>query len=320
MELHELQEILQKYRQGTATPEEIRLVEAWFLQTEKEPAWLSSAEKAITEERILAKLRAGIGVRPAVRPSIIQLPFIRIAAMFILFAGISYTGYRYRYDLLDYFDPVEKLTVSSGMYGIKQVVLNDSTIITLAPNSILTYPQKYRGRLREVALKGKGYFRVTKKPDQPFLVHTGSIDVQVLGTSFVVNDQPQDSIAGVSVLTGRVNVSHGQQSLAILTPNKAVSFNKVNRRSSVQDINASGQINWVNKQLIFDATPLAAVFKALEEQYAITIQLPDGVGAGKVFTGEFTTKDSLNDMLGIITISTGLSYQQLNGNTIKIYP
>lgn len=320
MELHELQEILQKYRQGTASPEENRLVEAWFLQTEKEPAWLSPAEKAVTEDRILAKLRAGIGVRPAIRRSIIQHPFIRIAAMFILFAGIGYTGYQYRYDLMDYFDPIGQLTVSSGMYDIRQVVLPDSTVITLAPGSSLTYPQKYRGRLREVALHGKGYFNVAKNPARPFLVHTGSIDVQVLGTSFLVNDQPKDSTAGVSVLTGKVNVSHHKQSLAILTPNKTVRFNKTTRKYNVSEIDAASQISWVDKRLVFETTRLSAVLKALEEQYHITIQAPVSILEGKVFTGEFTVKDSLTDMLDIITISTGLTYRQLDGNTIKVQP
>ncbi|WEK34643.1 MAG: FecR family protein [Candidatus Pseudobacter hemicellulosilyticus] len=320
MELYELQEILQKYRQGTATPEETRLVDAWFLQTEKEQIWLSPAEKEITEDRILAKLRAGIGIKPAIRRSIMQLPLIRIAAMLILFCGVSYTGYQYRYDLLDYFDPIEKLTVSSGMYDIKQVVLPDSTVITLAPNSSLTYPKKYRGRIRAVTFNGKGYFNVTKNRAQPFLVHTESIQVRVLGTSFVVNDQPQDSIAGVSVLTGKVNVGHHEQSLAILTPNKAISFNKVSGKSNVRDVDPAGQIGWVDKRLIFETTLLPAVLKALEENYHINILAPAGVVAGKVFTGEFTAEDPVTDMLDIITISTGLKYQQINGNTIKILP
>lgn len=319
MELHELQQILHKYRQGTATMEEIRLVETWLLQTDSEAAWSSSAERVATEARILSKLRTGIGITPAVRRSIWQYPLIRIAAMFILAAGTGYMGYQYRYNLLDYVDPVPRLTVSTGIYDIKQVVLPDSTMITLAPQSSLTYPGKYRGKLREVVLHGKGYFSVTRNPAQPFWVHTKSIDVQVLGTSFVVNDQPQDSAAGVSVLTGKVNVSHRQQLLAILTPNKAVSFNKINGKSSIGEIDAAGQIGWIDKRLVFETTALSEVLKILEEQYHLVIQSSTDVGKGKVFTGEFTAKDSLTDMLDIITISTGLKYQPLNANTIKIY-
>lgn len=319
MELPELQEILHRYRQGIATPVEIRLVENWLRQTANESVWSSQTEKTATEARILSKLRAGMGITPPARRPIWQHPFIRMAAMFILVAGTGYTSYHYRYHLLDYFDPIERLTVRTGVHDIKQVFLPDSTLITLAPQSSLTYPGKYRGLSRDVTLNGKGYFSVTKNPGQPFWVHTKSIDVQVIGTSFVVSDQQQDSIAGVSVLTGKVNVSHQQQLLAVLTPDKAVSFNKTNGKSSIGEIDAAGQIGWVDKCLVFETTALPEVLKALEEQYHIVIQLSTDVGKGKVFTGEFTAKDALSDMLDIITISTGLRYQHLNGNTIRIY-
>lgn len=140
MDLHELQQIIHKYRQGTATPAEIRLVEAWLLQTTSEAVWASPTEKEATEDRILSKLRAGIGISPIARRSIWQHRFIRIAAMFILMAGVGYAGYQNQYQLLDYFDPIESFTVSTGIYDIKQVVLPDSTVITLAPQSSLTYP------------------------------------------------------------------------------------------------------------------------------------------------------------------------------------
>jgi transmembrane sensor len=319
MDLHELQQLIHKYRQGTATPAEARLVEAWLQQTADEAAWSSQKERAATEARILSKLRTGIGITPAARHSIWPRRFIRIAAMVVLFAGAGYTGYQYRYQLLDYFDPIESLTLRTGMYDTWQVILPDSTVVTLAPRSSLTYPGKYRGKVRAVVLSGKGFFSVAANAAQPFWVHTKSIDVQVLGTSFEVNDQPQDSMAAVSVLTGKVNVSHQQHLLGVLTSNKKVSFNKASGTSGITDMDAARQLAWVDKRLVFEAAELSAVLKTIQEQYHVVIQSSANVAAGKVFTGEFTATDSLTDILDIITISTGLNYQHLNGHTIKIY-
>jgi len=319
MDLHELQELIHKYRQGTATPAETRLVEAWLQPTTDNAAWASQKERAATEARILNKLRTGIGVTPAVRRSIRTYRLIRIAAMFLLFAGAGYAGYQYRYQLLDYFDPIGSFTIKTGRYDIKQVTLPDNTMITLAPQSTLTYPEKYRGPSREVTLNGKGFFNVAGNPAQPFWVHTKSIDVQVLGTAFEVNDQPQESMAAVSVLTGKVNVSHQQQLLGVLTPNKTVSLNKANGTFQVKETDVAGQLAWISKRLVFETTPLSAVLEILQEQYHVAIHSPANIAKGKVFTGEFTAKDSLTDILDIITISTGLSYQHLNGQTIKIY-
>jgi transmembrane sensor len=319
MELPELQHIIHKYRQGTATPAEIRLVEAWLLQTGSEATWSSPTERNITEARILSKLRTRIGVAPSIRRSYWQHPFLRIAAMFILFIGTCYAAYQYRYQLLDSLDPIGRVTVLTGAYDIRQVVLPDSTVITLAPRSSITYPRKYRGHKREVALNGKGYFSVTRNPRQPFWVHTGNIDIQVLGTSFVVNDQPQDSTAVVCVLTGKVNVSHRQQVLAVLTSNKAVSFNKINQHSGIRDVNAAAQTDWIDKRLVFETAPLPEVLKTLQDRYQVVIQSTVEAGKGKVFTGTFTASDSLTDILDIITISTRLRYQTVNKHTISIY-
>lgn len=319
MDLHQLQEILQKYREGTATREETRLVEAWFLKTEEAPAFLSKKDRTTTERRILNKLRAAIGTPVPVHRTMFQLPLIRIAAMLIVLLGAGFTGYQYRYQLLDYFDPVEMITAGSGVYNIEEIVLPDGSVVTLAPNSKLVYPQKYRGRLREVSLTGKGYFIVTRNPAQPFLVHTGNIDVQVLGTSFVITDLPKDSVADVTVLTGKVNVLHQKESLTLLSPDQVIRFNKTSKQAKVDKVDAAGQIGWVEKRLLFEATALSDVLKALEAQYDVVIQSPAGLTEEKVFTGEFTVKDSLKDILDIITISTGLKYQQQKDSIIKIY-
>lgn len=313
MELFELQEFLKKYRQGTTTPEETRLIDAWFLHTEKEHVSLSATERTEIAARVLNKIHTGIN------PPRRTIPFIRIAAMFALLAGSAIAVFQYRFSLLNYFDPIKQITVQSGPYEIKQVLLPDSTVIALHHNSSIHYPAKYRGPQREVSLSGKGYFQVAGDPQHPFVVHTGSIDIQVLGTSFVVTDLPGDSLADVSVLTGKVNVSHEQKSIAILTPSNAVSFNKTNNTAIRKNVNTSQLIAWADKQLLFDTTGLPQVFKALENRFNLVITAKGNTIYRKVFTGEFNSKDSLTDILDIITVSTGLKYQYLNDTTINIY-
>lgn len=316
MELFELQELLKKYRQGTTTPEETRLIDAWFLHTENEPAILAAAERTEIAARVLNKIHIGIAPK---RRSLLQYPFIRVASIFALLAGSAVAVFQNRFSLLNYFDPIKLVTVQSGPYEIKQVLLPDSTVIALHHNSSISYPARYRGLQREVSMSGKGYFQVARDPQHPFVVHTGSIDIQVLGTSFVVTDQPGDSLADVSVLTGKVNVSHEQRSIAILTPSKGVSFNKKNHTSFGKNVNASQLIAWADKQLLFDTTGLPQVFKALENRFNLVITANGNTIHRKVFTGEFNSKDSLKDILDIITVSTGLKYQYLNNTTINIY-
>jgi ferric-dicitrate binding protein FerR (iron transport regulator) len=316
MQLPELQEIVQKYRAGISTPEETRLVEAWFMETEKESVNLSATERADIEARLLHKLRLAIPApQLARRRSLLHSPFLRIAAIFLVLAFAGIIGYQYQRSNL--FNPVENRIVQTGRYEIRHVLLPESTVVALYHNSTLSYPVQYRGAVREVFLEGKGYFEVYKHADQPFVVHTGAVAVQVLGTSFVVSDGLQDSVAAVSVLTGKVNVRSGEQSLAMLGALQGISYHKAGRRFSLVPVaDAAALTGWIDKQLVFRETSMVAVLKALEKQYHLTVRVQGTAAQEKVFTGQFTVSDSLADILDVITISTGLQHRQLNDSTI----
>jgi len=47
-------------------------------------------------------------------------------------------------------------------------------------------------RYREVTLIGEAYFDVAHDSSRPFIIHTGKINIKVLGTSFNVRNYPQD--------------------------------------------------------------------------------------------------------------------------------
>jgi ferric-dicitrate binding protein FerR (iron transport regulator) len=301
-----------------STPEEPRLVEAWFMETEKESVSLSARERADIEARLLQKLRLAIPVPQQARHrSLLHSPFLRVAAIFLVLAFTGIIGYQYRYQLSSLFNPVENRIVQTGPYEIRHVLLPDSTVVALYHNSTLTYPVQYSGAAREVLLDGKAYFEVYKHAGQPFVVHTGAVAVQVLGTSFVVSDGLQDSVAAVSVLTGKVSVRSGQQSLAMLGALQGISYHKAGRRFSLVPVaDAVALTGWIDKQLVFRETGMIQVLKALEKQYHLTVRVQGTAVQGKVFTGQFTASDSLADILDVITISTGLKHRQLNDSTI----
>ena len=50
----------------------------------------------------------------------------------------------------------------------QKITLNDGSIVTLYPNSILRYPREFEPSRREVYLAGKAFFDVVKNPQKPF--------------------------------------------------------------------------------------------------------------------------------------------------------
>ncbi|HKO81987.1 MAG TPA: FecR family protein, partial [Chitinophagaceae bacterium] len=88
-----------------------------------------------------------------------------------------------------------------------RIVLPDSSVVKLAPNSRLSYSNDMdKHPERDVYLSGEAFFEVTKNPAQPFRVFSDEVVTKVLGTSFTVRAFEKDKEIKVTVRTGKVRV------------------------------------------------------------------------------------------------------------------
>ena len=69
------------------------------------------------------------------------------------------------------------------------------------------YPVSFTENRREVYLSGEAYFEVRQDKNKPFVVWTGEVQIEVLGTAFNVNSYNSDRVEAVLV-EGSVNVSN----------------------------------------------------------------------------------------------------------------
>jgi transmembrane sensor len=84
-------------------------------------------------------------------------------------------------------------------------ILPDGTTVWLNAGSRLIIESDFSGA-REVRLEGEAFFDVVKKSVQPFIVHTGGVDIRVLGTAFNVKAYPEDPSVETTLLRGRIQV------------------------------------------------------------------------------------------------------------------
>lgn len=216
--------------------------------------------------------------------------YLGIAASICLLAGLSWLGY----DLMQR-KPYNSSEIAATPGGEEDhivrfnrtakpvtILLEDSSIVTLAPESELTFPEKFAPEKREVHLKGEAFFQISHHPDRPFLVKTKELVTRVLGTSFTVRSFEKDRDASVSVKTGRVSVysKKEEQSTAlpgkvmgvVLKPNQRVLFDKEESRLVKVIVDAPVRVNEIPAaSLIFDEAPVRNVFKTLEKEYGIEL-------------------------------------------------
>lgn len=118
-------------------------------------------------------------------------------AVFSLMA-ISCLGYlSFTYIPFSYYFADYKTATSE----VKNIVLDDGSMLTLAPKSAIKVDYT-AGQRRIELIQGDIYVDVAKNPARPFIVHTKQADYQALGTRFIVNQYTDTS--ALNMLHSRV--------------------------------------------------------------------------------------------------------------------
>jgi transmembrane sensor len=176
------------------------------------------------------------------------------------------------------------------------VVLPDSSVVTLNGNSQLSYAPVWKTTTtREVWLEGEAFFEVRKKAIDEntsgglkFVVHSANFEVEVLGTSFNVNDRGNH--ASVVLRTGKIRLQQADEKADILMkPGDLVAFSKENKDLVTKTVDPNLYTSWTKNKLVFERTPLPEIARLLEDNYGLEITLKDAHLRERIFTGTIPT-------------------------------
>lgn len=99
-------------------------------------------------------------------------------------------------------------TVQTTSRGLKKtLLLPDSTHVTMYADSKLSYPGSFKGDIREVQLSGEAFFDVAEDHRHPLIVHTGKMNIKVLGAAFNVKSYPEDEASETILFHGSIEVT-----------------------------------------------------------------------------------------------------------------
>ena len=210
---------------------------------------------------------------------------------------------------------------------IQRIILEDSSVVSLYPLSILRYQKNFDGSKREVYLTGKAFFDVVKNPQKPFWVYTDHISTQVLGTSFLINAFKNKDVT-VEVKTGKVSVytlkdlekaqknEQKESAGVVLTPNQQASYSTTEERL-LKSIVAQPEmlVALPEKDFVFDEAPIAKAFDLIEKTYGITV-VYDAKVMEECFLTANLTNESLFKKLDIICKISHATYEKTDAQII----
>jgi transmembrane sensor len=192
--------------------------------------------------------------------------------------------------------------------GHQLINLPDGSIVLLNNNSKLDYPASFKGKSREVFLTGEAWFDIKHNPQQPFLVHTGSITTKVLGTSFNIKAYPVEDQVSVTVTNGRVEVRNKKQTLGILKKNQQLTIDKIAQTHQQQEVVAEEVLVWKKGDLIMDDIGFEQAIEKIGDIYHVQVQLQNQKLKNCRFTATFLNRTSLEQVLNVLCDLNGAAW------------
>ncbi len=201
-----------------------------------------------------------------------------------------------------------------------QLVLSDGTRVWLNSETRLKFPVQFSKNRREVILEGEAFFEVTKNPNAPFVVKTGPMDIEVLGTSFNVSAYKDEASIQTTLVEGKVKVSsnYGQTLEQILKPNEQAVFSKSNNQFEIIEVNAALYSCWREGVFVFDEENLDDILRKLSRWYDINVFFQSEEVRSYQFSGKLPRFKNCNELLDMIEKTTDVEFTMKENRTVIV--
>jgi transmembrane sensor len=318
-----IEDLLDRYANRQTTAEENELVEQWLDNYNSGSAWqdMSASARKVWLDELFHDVQGSISAAPSVTavPLKKSYPWFRSVAAIAASVAIFFMLYMAWPAFHDKITPDNLTTLQVALHQTRQITLSDGSRIWVNAGSELRYPQTFDGKKREVFLTGEAYFDIHHDTAKPFIVHTGRLITTVLGTAFNIKaPKPADAVV-VTVSRGKVSVSNGSRLLGYLTPNRQLTFSKLNQQPVQKSVNADEVIAWQKaSELHFEDITFAEAAKQLEQRFKVSISFRTEKVRNCRFSGTALQGKNLDQILKIICAFNNASYHRNQNGSITV--
>ncbi len=188
-----------------------------------------------------------------------------------------------------------------------EFVLPDGTSVSFSEEGAISYSKQFAKTERSVDFEGVAYFDVTKNESLPFVLHCGNMDVEVLGTKFLLNADKSTGRCIVDLYSGQVRMTSFDEKGVMLSqvnvnPGERGVWDETSselKMMSYSEVKEEGLRT--NHVLVFDNEKLSKIVEALEYIYKVEIDLSEAC-ASKKLTARFSDEESIDDVLETIAL------------------
>lgn len=196
------------------------------------------------------------------------------------------------------------------------LALNDGTVVYLNSETYLRYPVEFKGKKREVELKGEGYFDVKKDASRPFVVHAANVAITVLGTSFAIRAYQDESQILTTLVEGSVNVRKNAKEVVLFPSQQAVCGNN-SADIAVHTVNVDNFIAWKQGRLVFDNVRLEDIITTVQRWYDFEVFYQNNDARDLRYSINIVRYDEFSRFLNVIE-ETGSVRFEIKGRSVVV--
>ncbi|GET28844.1 FecR family protein [Prolixibacter sp. SD074] len=311
-------ELLAKVLLGTATEgekrayyEEVASDESFqedFYQTKS--LWVRATagrkDSSLNLDEEYRNLRGKVRVSPKAGIQNMIRIWLGRAAMILVLISVGWLAHQFLSPEKQEKEFTQKFASSIG--SISQMTLPDGTHIWLNSGSEVVYQEN--SCERNVQLVGEACFDVAHDEEHPFSVQTENMVVRDLGTRFNVRAYPGDEVTETTLIEGSAEILSGNNLKRIceLKPGELAVYDKANKRMSIQEIDPSTIVAWMNGKFVFRNEKLVDICDELGKWYGVRFRFGDDVIKDYRYTANIKRTTSISYVLKMLNITTHLHY------------
>ncbi len=238
--------------------------------------------------------------------AVLALPIIGAVVAWV------YSGKYYeRKQLVEFYVPEGK---------VDSLMLSDGTKVIVNSKTTILYPSAFNthGGQRDVFLLGEAHFEVAKDAVRPFVVHSGKLNIQVLGTQFNVKAYSDEDLITTTLEEGSVKLYDDNYS-ETMKPNEQIIYSRNEGRMAKRVVRVRDFNYWMLGNMIFRDQTLRRILNDLGSRYEVDFVVDSSIDLDQKFTMNFTAKETIDDVLEVLArLKKNLEYDR-NGQTIKLF-
>lgn len=278
-----------------------------------------SERREILKEEVWGVLEEKMSTGAIKKQSLLDRPWLKVAAAIVVFCSALLIAFQLT--LGDHNGTPElvevKMIEKVSLPGQKiKTQLPDGTIVKLNADSKILIPEFFTNDRREVRLIGEAFFDVVRDEKKPFIIKTGDIEIEVLGTSFNVSAYEDGTSKAVSVKTGKVSVKNKLGKSIELEPNEMTTVSTDGALKKQLIDNDDLVFGWMQQKIVFKDHSIDEVFNTLTKWYGIEIQIEKEIKSQKPYTATYKNP-ALTEVIESISHVYNFKYS-INGKKIMI--